>query len=927
MKAVLFICSFLAILTFSLYGQVPQLINYQGRIVTGTTNFNGSGQFKFALVNSNGSVTYWSNDGTSTAGSQPNSAVTLNVINGLYAVLLGDTTLPHMTTLGSSVFNNTDVRLRIWFNDGTNGFQLLSPDQRLAAAGYALVSGTAQNVPTAVVQASLSGGSGTLDLSQYNLNLAATQIPNNNANTTGSAGSVNLAGMTGLGTGVASALGNATNSTSGVATYAAGNQVGMTQGLVPAASGNSALSTLRHSYAALNNLAALKPGAYFTWLMTGDSVAGFLPSYIISTLQNQYGIAGWGPSWGVGITGVTANTGDFVHWPSGNTYTFDSGHVNGVCGYAPYGTVQLYVCDTFKFYFLTTTGTAGTNTFKIQSSTDGTNWTDVTNTKLAINVTQTTIGTTTTGNTACDTDYTSVVGGVATVKMSSVGKYMFRVVRLTGSFTAVGCQVINSSTSGVIAANLAQGGIDVGEMSQTPAAILNPIMYEINPTLVSFEVKDSVAIFNQYLSKWQSLIGTACLNADFVDMACTPSINAAPGDELGQATILKTNATALGHFFFDGYGLFGSYRDMATLGPNSTVSNNPLAATGTTLTIPADALSSFLTTNFTNGGYIILAIWDAGTDPLTNNDFEYVAVSGGTAPNFTISRGLDGTAAIVHPQGSNVAAGWTLDGVHPTAACNEYMAGLLYQQLGFGALASNPDNLIGQDPNSVGSSTYETGVSLNLGSGANTDELVLNGSSNADKRIYALDANNQFNYPLAYIQFDPDHSLVGFQNFFDMEIMLAPDQIQLGYLSNVTPDSSQVFIGNNLNSDALTIRNVNTVDFLYLENSSGAKLAQVQADGTVLSASNIVSDTVGKGFQVKEGTNAKQGVATLSSGTATIANTNVTANSRIYLTAQDGNTTGALRISTRTPGTSFTITSSNSSDSGVVAWEIFEPAP
>ena len=35
----------------SLVAQVPQLINYQGRIAVAGTNFDGSGQFKFALVN------------------------------------------------------------------------------------------------------------------------------------------------------------------------------------------------------------------------------------------------------------------------------------------------------------------------------------------------------------------------------------------------------------------------------------------------------------------------------------------------------------------------------------------------------------------------------------------------------------------------------------------------------------------------------------------------------------------------------------------------------------------------------------------------------------------------------------------------------------------------------------------------------------
>ncbi len=42
--------------------QVPQLISYQGRLLSGGTNLSGPGQFKFALVNSNGAPSYWSNN-------------------------------------------------------------------------------------------------------------------------------------------------------------------------------------------------------------------------------------------------------------------------------------------------------------------------------------------------------------------------------------------------------------------------------------------------------------------------------------------------------------------------------------------------------------------------------------------------------------------------------------------------------------------------------------------------------------------------------------------------------------------------------------------------------------------------------------------------------------------------------------------------
>jgi hypothetical protein len=87
-------------------------------------------------------------------------------------------------------------------------------------------------------------------------------------------------------------------------------------------------------------------------------------------------------------------------------------------------------------------------------------------------------------------------------------------------------------------------------------------------------------------------------------------------------------------------------------------------------------------------------------------------------------------------------------------------------------------------------------------------------------------------------------------------------------------------------------------------------------------------DTVGRGLQIKEGTNAKMGTATLSGGTVVVNTTAVTASSRIFLTAQTtGAAPGALRVSARTAGTSFTITSTSGTDTSVVAWMLVEPAP
>src|SRR6185295_3894818 len=84
------------LLSAVMHAQVPQLINYQGRVAVGGVNFDGSGAFKFALVNPLG-VLLWSNDGTSGVNTEPAAAVSVPVSKGLYSVLLGDTTLANMT--------------------------------------------------------------------------------------------------------------------------------------------------------------------------------------------------------------------------------------------------------------------------------------------------------------------------------------------------------------------------------------------------------------------------------------------------------------------------------------------------------------------------------------------------------------------------------------------------------------------------------------------------------------------------------------------------------------------------------------------------------------------------------------------------------------------------------------------------------------
>jgi formylglycine-generating enzyme required for sulfatase activity len=90
-------------------------------------------------------LTYWSNDGTSVNGSEPATNVTVAVTNGLFTVVLGDTTISNMAAIPVSVFNQPNLQLQIWFNDGTHGFAALNPPQPLTPTPYAVYANTASN--------------------------------------------------------------------------------------------------------------------------------------------------------------------------------------------------------------------------------------------------------------------------------------------------------------------------------------------------------------------------------------------------------------------------------------------------------------------------------------------------------------------------------------------------------------------------------------------------------------------------------------------------------------------------------------------------------------------------------------------------------------------------------------------------------------
>jgi len=129
----------------------PTIVNYQGQIWEGEVPFDGTGYFKFAVVDPIGSIFYWSNDGTTDPEEGgPHEFITLPVSNGYFSVNLGDNDLGFVD-LNADAFTEPETYLRVWFSpDGSEPFTQM-PDQVIAAVPYALQAQNAELAASALM--------------------------------------------------------------------------------------------------------------------------------------------------------------------------------------------------------------------------------------------------------------------------------------------------------------------------------------------------------------------------------------------------------------------------------------------------------------------------------------------------------------------------------------------------------------------------------------------------------------------------------------------------------------------------------------------------------------------------------------------------------------------------------------------------------
>ncbi|MDP0492249.1 MAG: hypothetical protein Q7Q71_14460 [Verrucomicrobiota bacterium JB023] len=149
-KSCLALPLFIAILLHSaIQAEVPAVFRHQGRLAVNGTNFDGKGEFKFLLYHgtSSGSVEepLWKNDDSSPSeAKEPESAIALILEEGRYEVGLGGVGQSPITA-NLLPGKNQELFLRIWFNDGQNGFQALEPDRALASVPFARHADLSQN--------------------------------------------------------------------------------------------------------------------------------------------------------------------------------------------------------------------------------------------------------------------------------------------------------------------------------------------------------------------------------------------------------------------------------------------------------------------------------------------------------------------------------------------------------------------------------------------------------------------------------------------------------------------------------------------------------------------------------------------------------------------------------------------------------------
>ena len=125
-----FLVPFALLITSFVFFAHAATLPHQGRILISGSAYEGTGLFRFALVDQSGSIV-WNHEG---GVGEPQNSLYIPVekvsTNAVWEIFIDG-----MAELPDTIFTlDNPLKLRIWFDDGTNGLQRLGQDQNLMTA-------------------------------------------------------------------------------------------------------------------------------------------------------------------------------------------------------------------------------------------------------------------------------------------------------------------------------------------------------------------------------------------------------------------------------------------------------------------------------------------------------------------------------------------------------------------------------------------------------------------------------------------------------------------------------------------------------------------------------------------------------------------------------------------------------------------------
>jgi len=253
--------------------------------------------------------------------------------------------------------------------------------------------------------------------------------------------------------------------------------------------------------------------------------------------------------------------------------------------------------------------------------------------------------------------------------------------------------------------------------------------------------------------------------------------------------------------------------------------------------------------------------------------------------------------------GTVTAGSWNAGGVTATASA-----------LGAGAVIGANDNALGYGVMGIAvSGTGVMGMSTTVGRG-------LYGSTNLGIGATIVAGGTQTaNRTNPVFEVTRSHATAGYSNTGNIiNVNDSPTGVGTvsGYLFQATVDSVE-----RIRMDPRVANEDTATAYIFdtKQTLTGAQLVSLKTAGT-----EKFAVAANGGIRLKSGANTSAGRATLVAGTVTVANTSVTANSLIFLTVSTAGGTRGYLSTTKSAGTSFTITSTSATETSVVDWHIVE---